>query len=178
MLNKITVNHQIHLTKVLESDHTNLIQYLTDEQIFSNTLTIPYPYTERDAQLFTTRCREKEKQYGFNPNWAIRNQDNELIGGIGHFLNSGADGHKDEIGYWIARPYWGKGLMTETVKIFSEYLFDNFTFVRLEALVFHYNPASAKVLQKAGYEKEGILKKYTLKNNEPLDIIVYAKIKS
>ena len=108
-------------------------------------------------------------------NWAIRNKQDELIGGVGHFLHTGATGESDEIGYWLGRPYWNKGIMTEVIKKFTDYLFDAYPFLRLEANIFAYNPASGRALEKAGFERQGYLIKHYLKNNEYLDAILYAK---
>ncbi len=56
------------------------------------------------------------------------------------------------MGYWLGEPFWGKGIMTEAVALFTAYIFDSFEVMRIYAGVFGSNPASAKVLQKAGYQ--------------------------
>ena len=85
--------------------------------------------------------------------------------------------YRDLFGYWLAEPYWGKGIMTEVVKAFTKYCFENENLYRLEATVFQYNSGSMRVLGKAGFEKEGCLKKAYLKNGEFIDGLLYAKIK-
>ena len=173
----IHIDRQYHLSTIESGDVSNLVLYLNDQAIYQNTLTIPFPYTERDARFYIANCEEKEKANGFNLNWGIRNQEGSLIGSIGNFLRTGVTGHKDEIGYWLGRPFWGQGIMTETVKVFSNYLFNTFPFARLEANIFAYNPASGKVLEKAGYIKEGYLRNSHMKDNRIQDGVLYAKIK-
>ena len=175
---KIKVNEQIHLSPIHDSDKTNLVKYINHPEVANNTLTIPHPYHEADADFFFNLIKEKKEKIGKTSNWAIRNATDEFIGSIG-LSRKDFDGnpHRDQFGYWLAEPYWGKGIMTEVVKSFSDYCFENENLHRLEATVFHYNPGSMRVLEKAGFEKEGNLKKAYFKNGNFLDGILYAKIK-
>jgi len=143
----IQVNNQIHLTPFEEDFFFNLI-------------------------------KEKKEALGKISNWAIRNEAGEFIGSIG-LLRKNPDGnpYRDQFGYWLAEPYWGKGIMTKVVKAFTEYCFEHENLNRIEATVFLYNPGSMRVLEKAGYEKEGYLKKAYFKNDQFLDGVLYAKIK-
>ncbi len=102
-----------------------------------------------------------------------------LIGGIGAFMKTGLDGHLDEIGYWLAEPFRGQGIMTEVVRRYTQWLFDSRpALVRIEAGVFAHNPASAKVLEKAGFAREGYARQLHVKNGVYIDAVLMAKFRS
>ena len=174
----IQVNDHIHLTFIKETDKQNLVKYINNKTVANNTLTIPHPYSEADADFFFNLIKEKKEEIGKESNWAIRNESGEFIGSIGLSRKSfDSNPHRDQFGYWLAEPYWGKGIMTEVVKTFTDYCFENENLHRLEATVFHHNPSSMRVLEKAGFEREGCLKKAYIKNGEFMDGILYAKVK-
>ncbi|MCF7866558.1 GNAT family N-acetyltransferase [Candidatus Woesearchaeota archaeon] len=85
--------------------------------------------------------------------------------------------HKANFGYWLAEPYWGKGIMSEAVKQALTEFNKKFDIKRIEAGVFSWNKASMKVLEKNGFKLEGILKKAIKKENKYIDEHMYAKIK-
>ena len=79
-----------------------------------------------------------------------------------------------EIGYWLAEPFWGRGLMTGAVRAASEHALAEPDLCRLYAPVFAWNTASMRVLEKAGYEREGILWRSAVKDGKIVDQVVYA----
>ena len=81
------------------------------------------------------------------------------------------------IGYWLGEPFWGKGIATNTLIKLSEYVFNNFDIVRLYAGVFEWNPASIRVLEKAGYSFEGRLRKHVTKDDQTIDELIYALVR-
>lgn len=172
----IQINASIHLTPYRESDTPALVELLNDPSIYENTLTIPYPYGERDADFWFRLLDAKMKEHGSQTEWAIRNEKGELMGGIGRLVLAGMKCHWDEIGYWIGKPYRNQGIMTEVLKGFTEYCNKNFGLVRITANVFTYNLSSAKALEKAGFLKEGYKRKAYEKNKKYLDAVLYAKV--
>ncbi len=175
----IPVSGQIELTPFRIGDEPNLVKYLNNQIIFQNTLHIPYPYSETDAKNWLLTVAEKlEENVGEETQFAIRHADFGVIGGIGVFFHSGRDGHRDELGYWIAEPFRGQGLMTKVILAFSGFQFQiRPQLVRLEAFVFDFNLASLRVLEKCGFEKEGFHRKYQLKKGKFLDAFSLAKIR-
>ncbi|MFK8005338.1 MAG: GNAT family N-acetyltransferase [Saprospiraceae bacterium] len=174
----IKVTTDITLTPYLKKDKPDLVRYINHPDISNNTLTIPYPYKKKDADVFFNMIQEKEKQTGKIWNWVIRNKENNLIGSIGllgsEFLGNP---HRDAFGYWIGKEFRGKGMMSKVVKSFSDYCLNERGIVRLEANVFSHNQASMRVLEKTGFEREGYLKKVYLKNGKYLDSVLFAKTK-
>ena len=81
-----------------------------------------------------------------------------------------------EIGYWLGEPHWGKGIATKAVEAFTEFAFSNFEIERVQAIVYEWNSASARVLEKAGYALEGRLRKSVIKDGMTIDQFVYARV--
>lgn len=174
----IKINNQIQLTPFEPNDKANLLRYMNDPILYANTLRVPNPYTEADAENWLALTKKEVEEHGFPINWAVRSMEHGLIGGIGSFLHTGLDGHRDEIGYWLALPFRGKGMMTEIVQKFCQYLYESRpALVRIEAKVFAHNPASVRVLEKAGFEQEGFAKKLHLKNGVFLDANLMANLR-
>jgi [ribosomal protein S5]-alanine N-acetyltransferase len=147
----IKVDENIQLDKITMEDKYSLIKYINHPTIYRNTLTIPYPYTENDADWWIMFVHLKEREEGKLTNWTIR-MNGELIGGLGLLLKYPEVPGRDEFGYWLGEPFWNKGIMTKVVKAFSDFCFKELKYLQLEAPVFHYNNASAKVLTKAGFK--------------------------
>ncbi len=171
----ISVNDDIELTEIRETDKENLILYLNDLTIFNNTLMIPFPYTMESAGFFVNLCRESEEKRGFITNFAIRKRTmGALIGGCGRFLK---ETYKDEIGYWIGQPFRNQGIMSAVVGALCTYLYETTELVRIEAFIFADNGASGKTLEKAGFQREGYLRRYIQKGEDVKDVIAYSRLR-
>ena len=174
----IKINADYYLsTHFIASDVDSYVNYLNDKEIYKNTLRIPFPYTKSDAEWFINHVKEREKDFGQPMHWQLRNKTHELIGGIGLFGQYGKNSHKDEIEYWIAKPFWNNGLMTKTLNILSKFIFEHYNIVRIEATIFYYNIASQRVLEKCGFNYEGTLKKAYFKDKKYIDAKLFALIK-
>ncbi|WP_026955879.1 GNAT family N-acetyltransferase [Algoriphagus vanfongensis] len=132
----------------------------------------PQPYTIHDARHWI------EHNQKFNPphNFAIE-FEGKLAGAIG--CDRGKDELRTnmELGFWIGESFWGKGIATEAVKLFTQHLLDRFDIQRIYAQVYDFNVESMNVLEKAGYIPEAILKKAFVKRGEVGDIFQYVKIR-
>lgn len=132
----------------------------------------PHPYTMKDAEEWITANENKSPV----TNFAIE-ADGKLAGGCGITVKEDVHRYSAEIGYWIAEPFWGKGIVTEAVKLLLEILIRDHPFiVRVYAEVFEHNKASMKVLEKNGFHLEGIHKKAVIKNNVIMDDYVWVKL--
>jgi RimJ/RimL family protein N-acetyltransferase len=175
-MNKIEINTHLYLTEFEQTDIPALTELLNNENIANQTLLISHPYTESTAEWFIKHCEDSKKNLsGVVLNWAIRNTDNRLLGGISRFCVTGVDGHRDELAYWVGQPYWRQGIASEVVRVFSDYLLEHTRIERLEAFVFEQNENSMNVLLKAGFQREGYFKKYYVKNGLFKNVFVYAK---
>jgi [ribosomal protein S5]-alanine N-acetyltransferase len=175
---QISINVHCYLDdQYTPSDVKALVQWLNDPLIFANTLKIPHPYTEADGEFFLNLVEDLRNAHSVPVNWAIREKNGLLIGGLGRHCENGADGHRDEIGYWLAEPYRNQGWMTEIVKKYCQHLFSSTPLERISAQVFSQNPASARVLEKAGFQYEGLLRKYHKKGEQYLDALSFSLLK-
>lgn len=132
----------------------------------------PNPYTLADAESFLSFVTSKEPHTTF----AIAT-DTEAIGSIG--LAVGEDVHRltAELGYWIAEPYWGQGIATSAVIAITKYGFQELGLNRIYAEPYSRSIASQRVLEKAGFVFEGILRASVIKNGKVLDQKMYARIR-
>jgi RimJ/RimL family protein N-acetyltransferase len=155
------------------SDQDALIKYANNYNI-SKLLRdqFPFPYTKTDAETWLIHACNQE----IETNFVIANE-NELIGAIGINLQEDVNRFSAEIGYWLAEPFWNKGIATTALKEFTKYAFENFNLVRIYANVFEGNDASEKVLLKAEYKKEATLKKAVFKEEKFIDQYIYAILK-
>ena len=146
---------------------------INNKKIYRNALNIPYPYTLKDAKDWITKnLKERRRKKPSMINFAI-DINGEVVGGIG--LKK-VEGHKAEIGYWLAEKYWGQGIMTQAVKLVTGFGFKKLKLKRIYARAFSFNKASKRVLEKAGYKLEGILRKNTKKDNKFIDDYLFARI--
>ena len=174
---KIVVNDQVHLSEFRSSDKDALIEHLNDRDIYDRTLRIPCPYTEADADEWLALVVKITKQQGQPVHWAIRSPDDALIGGCGFDGFQIGKSHRGEVGYWLAKPVWGRGIMTAVVQRVCHHAFEEFGLVKITAHVFSHNPASARVLEKCGYQEEGFLRKHFLKDGKFIDARLFALLK-
>jgi ribosomal-protein-alanine N-acetyltransferase len=174
VLPKISIDDSIYLSPPVRADIPSFVQYLNDRDIYERTLTIPSPYTMRDGEFFLNLCDEKNKEYRRVMNWTIRNARGELMGGIGWHGKYPLFKHREEVGYWMAKPLWNKGIMTKVLKKFCEYGFTQCGYSRIEAPIFDFNTPSQKVARKCGFELEGRLKMAYCKDGKFFDGMVYA----
>ena len=134
--------------------------------------TFPYPYRLSDAREWIDFATTQSPE----ANFAIAS-DRELIGGIGITLQSDVNRHSAEIGYWLGEPHWGQGIATAALQAMTDWAFAQFDLVRLYGEVFEWNPASGRVLEKAGYELEGRLRRSIVKDGQVIDALLYAIVR-
>jgi RimJ/RimL family protein N-acetyltransferase len=173
----IIVNDQVHLSEFRSSDKHALVEHLNDRDLYDRTLRIPFPYADADADDWLALVAKATKQQGRPVHWAIRMGDDALIGGCGFDDLQVGKSHRAEIGYWLAKPFWGRGIMTAVVQQACQHAFEEFGLVKITAHVFAHNPASARVLEKCGFQQEGFLRRHFLKDGKFIDARLFALLK-
>ncbi len=98
----------------------------------------------------------------------------EAVGGVGLAPKSDIERLSAEIGYWLGEAVWGKGIATAAVKALSTYGFKELGLIRIFAVPFISSTASMRVLEKAGYVREGVLRRSAIKEGIVLDQVLYA----
>lgn len=157
-------------------DVDDIVKLAGDIDIVRTTLNIPYPYEREDAIAWlSTHAEGWEKKESLSLAITRRN-DGAYAGGIGFTLQLRFD--KAALGYWVAKPYWGKGYATEATRALIHYGFTELNLNRIEADYFANNPASGRVMQKLGMTHEGFAKQAYKKWGEYIDTERYAILKS
>ena len=154
-------------------DAPALVRHANNGRVWRNLRDrIPHPYTARDADHWIRHATGMVPQTHF----AIA-IGGEAVGGIGLDLQTDVHRRSVEIGFWLAEPYWGRGIATEVVRAMADFAFANFDICRVYAGVFEWNPASMRVLEKAGYSCEGRLRKSVTKDGQTIDQVLYAIVR-
>lgn len=135
---------------------------------------LPYPYTKKDAEEFIDVMlhADPDRMFAF----AVTVED-RMVGSIA--VERGQNVHRltGELGYYIAEPYWNRGLGESAVGQIVEYVFANSDIVRIYAEPYAYNTGSCRILEKNGFRLEGVMRKNAIKNGVFQDMKLYAVIK-
>ena len=156
-----------------DSDLTHLVKYANNYNIAKYlTNQFPHPYTDEDGQKFISSVSNNDPINVF----AIE-INGEAAGAIGIFPQSDIHEKNAEMGYWLAEPFWGNGIITRAIGEIVEYGFKTFDISRIYARPFSVNPASQRVLEKVGFTCEARLKDAVYKNGHYMDELIYVKRK-
>ena len=129
----------------------------------------PQPYTPTDAKTWIQAVAGRDPPTDF----AIE-VSGEAIGGIGVMLHKDVERVSTELGYWLGKIFWDRGIMSVAVRAATEYAFSSFGLTRLYALPYARNLASIRVLEKAGFTREGVLRRSAIKEGVVLDQVLFA----
>ena len=170
-MTKITTERLV-LRPFAEADIPAIVHLLSVPDIAKTTLNIPYPYDEEKAREWLD-MQKRERDAGKSHTFAItQRQDGALLGAID--IRPNQRHRKAEVGYWIGKPYWGQGYATEALQAIIRYGFEKLEMNRIYATHFIGNPASGRVMQKAGMVLEGTLRQDVRKGDVFRDQRVYA----
>jgi [ribosomal protein S5]-alanine N-acetyltransferase len=145
------------------ANNINVARHLRDR--------FPHPYTRQHAREFLAFAASLEDQ----SNLAIE-VDGAAVGAIGYVPGHDIERFSAEIGYWLGEAYWGRGIATEALRLTTEHAFRQRRLLRLFALPFADNTASLRVLEKAGFVREGLLRASSVKYGVPRDQWLLARI--
>ena len=155
------------------SDRDALASHANNPRVAANLRdAFPSPYTREDAERFLARVSEQTPR-----TFLAIEVDGETTGGIGLKLHSDVERISAELGYWLGEPHWGRGVMTEAVRAFTDWSFATFPLTRIFAVPYETSLASVRVLEKAGFVYEGRLRKSAIKLGQVLDQLVYADVR-
>ena len=153
-----------------ESDAQSLAHHANNRKVWLNLRDrFPFPYTVDDARQFIAMDRSKSAPALFGIE-----VEGQVAGGIGLELHQDVERLSSELGYWLGEAFWGRGIITEAVRATTAYGFNKLGLKRIYAMPFATNRASARVLEKAGYLLEGVLRRAVIKDGKILDQLLYA----
>jgi RimJ/RimL family protein N-acetyltransferase len=149
---------------VHHANNANVSRYLRER--------FPYPYTRRDARAFLANAAGS----GSDDTRLAIDVDGEAVGGIGVIIGTDIERYSAEVGYWLGEELWGRGIATEALTLFTADVFERLNLLRIFAVAAAANTGSARVLEKAGYQREGVLRSAAVKFGQQHDQVLYARI--
>lgn len=158
------------------ADAPTVQDLLSDAEIAAGTLRIPHPYPAGAAAEWIAGLAPKWAEGRFAA-WALADaESDEVRGAIS--LRLATTHRRAEVGYWVARAAWGQGYATEAVRAMIAYGFDVLKLHRIEGHCYTENPASARVMQRAGMRHEGRVRGAVFRDGVPRDLELYGIIQT
>jgi len=164
------------LLRPFRPDDAPVVQRLAGAREIADTaLTIPHPYLDGMAESWIgTHADAWDRQE--RATLAIATEADGVIGAISLHLKSAH--RRAELGYWVGRPFWNRGYATEAARAVIAFGFGALELNRIHAAHLTRNPASGRVLVKAGMRFEGILRQHVIKWERPEDVAEYAVLRA
>ncbi len=154
------------------SDVDSLVRHANNRQIWQNLRdAFPHPYLPHHGRDYIRSTIDRRPETSF----AIA-VDGEAAGGIGYVLHPDVERVSAEIGYWLGEAFWGRGIVTEALRVVTPHAMQTHGLTRVYAVPFAWNAASCRVLEKAGYVLEARLRKSAIKDGRLTDQLQYAFI--
>ena len=151
-------------------DLESLVRFANNFNIAKNLMDVfPHPYFVENGKAFIDMTTQNTP-----PNILAIEVNGEAAGAIGLHPQSDVYRRNAELGYWLAEPYWGKGIITRAIVQMVDYGFKHFDINRIYARPFAYNIGSQRALEKAGFVLEARLEKTIFKNGVMIDELIYA----
>ena len=153
-------------------DAETIVRHANNRKIWLNLRDrFPHPYTDRDAQIYLKQVVSTQPE----TNFAI-DLDGAAVGGVGFVLGADVERVSAEVGYWLGESVWGRGIATAALKGSIRYAMAEYGLRRVFAVPFSENAASIRVLEKAGFVREGLMRHSAVKDGRILDQVLYAFI--
>jgi RimJ/RimL family protein N-acetyltransferase len=153
-------------------DRAAVAKYANNRNIWINLRdAFPHPYTVADADRFIAMAMKISPETIF----AI-DVGGEAVGSIGYRPHEDVERVSAEIGYWLAEPFWNRGIVTQCLKAVTEYAIKTHELTRIYAVPFEWNTASFKVLEKAGYTMDCRLRRSAIKDGKLIDQVLYSYV--
>jgi RimJ/RimL family protein N-acetyltransferase len=155
------------------SDAERVAHHANNRRVWLNLRdAFPHPYTVADAERYIAHAAGQPRPTSF----AIE-VGGDAVGSISLKPRTDIERLSAEVGYWLGEAHWGRGVMTAAVRAATGYAFDVLGLVRVFAVPFTRNVASARVLERAGYALEGTMRRSAIKDGEVLDQHLYASVR-
>lgn len=157
-----------------QDDLGSLVKHANDERVSRGLRDrFPFPYTQADGEAFLAGRVLKPGGISF----AVVTEG-EACGGVGLEQGVGERARSAELGYWLGHARWGQGLMTRVVEVFAPWAMDHLHLYRLQATVAAFNVGSARVLEKNGFQHEGVERCAVYKRGQLHDLLRYARVRT
>jgi [ribosomal protein S5]-alanine N-acetyltransferase len=171
----ILETNRLLLRKVEKDDANSILEYLSDKEV------VKYhglePFTSINDALSEISWYHSIFNEKTGIRWGITlKEKNEVIGSCG-FLNRTPQHYRTEIGYELHKSYWGQGIASEALEAVLKYGFEQLELQRVEALIEPPNTPSQKLVERHGFIREGLLRKYEFTCGKFDDLYMYSLLK-
>jgi len=171
---------RLTLREFEERDINDIVGNLNNLNVSRHLLTVPHPYTRKDARWWINNCQEKRKERprkDYNLSIVLK-VERKVIGGIGLSKVKRDQGTAD-IGYQLGEDYWRQGFMSEAATVMIDFAFKRLKLRRIEAHIYPENKASQGLAESLGFKYEGTRRKAakTLSTGKIHDVMVYGMLK-
>jgi len=176
------------LFKEIKTDRLLLRQFLSDDapevkrmagdyEVAKGTLSMPHPYEDGAAEEWIAghgSARKKSEELS----WAICLRTNSLLIGAISLMEISSRHNRGELGYWIGQEHWNHGYCSEATTAILDYSFNTLKLHKIFAEHFASNPASGRVMEKAGMSYEGTLRSHVERFGEYQDVLCFGILSS
>lgn len=167
---------RLHLRKMNVTDSQNLYKIWSDPDVTKFMNIASFTNEDQVIEMIEILDELAQEQKGIRLT-IIERYSNEIIGSCG-FNSIDFESEKAEIGYDIAKSYWGKGYAPESINALLDYAFQTLELNRIEAKVEPENTNSIKVLKKLNFTFEGTLRQYEKAKGNFIDINMYSRLRT
>ncbi|MCY3946139.1 MAG: GNAT family N-acetyltransferase [Anaerolineaceae bacterium] len=175
MINTVLETERLILRPLQADDAPAITRYAGDRRIAAGKLSIPHPLPQDWARRYIDYHRQAIAAREDYCLALTRRPDPQLIGIINLYPQT-ANGA--QVGFWTGLPFWGQGYMSEALRAVLRFAFQDLALPRVHASHFGSNPASGRVMQKAGMRREGCLRQHLLKDGVPQDLVCHGMLRA
>jgi [ribosomal protein S5]-alanine N-acetyltransferase len=163
------------LRKATKADAEDMLRYLSDPAVVKHMGLEPFQSVEDvydEIGWYQSIVRE-----GTGMRWGITFKDADRVIGSCGFLNRVPKHHRAEVGFELSKEYWGKGIAREALEAVVKFGFQYLELERIEALIEPANLPSQKLVEKTGFQREGLLRHYEYTCGKFDDLLMYSLLK-
>ncbi len=168
---------RVVLRPLVMEDAKSLQENINDPDIYRYTLTIPHPYEMSHAEWWINHIQERIKESKAYELGIELKENGKIVGGMG-LCKIDPKHDVAEVGYWLGKKYWGKGITTEALELLLDFAFNELKLHRVYAYTFIDNIGSQRVLEKCGFTREGRRKEAIKKNGKYYDNFMFGLVSS
>nr|WP_285842547.1 GNAT family protein [Ureibacillus chungkukjangi] len=171
----VLVTERLVLRKITESDASSIYEYLSDSEVMKYYGLEPFGSENEALEEIAWYNSILEEKTGIRWGITLKNED-KVIGSCG-FLNTVSSHYRTDIGFELSKDFWGQGIASEAMNEIIRYAFEHTTIQRIQALIEPLNQASQRMVEKAGFTREGLLRKYEYTCGKFDDLYMYGLLK-
>ncbi len=175
MINTVLETERLILRPLQDDDAVAISCFAGDRRIAAGKLNIPHPLPKEWARRYIDYHQQAIAAREDFCLALTRRREPGLIGIINLYPQSAGGG---QVGFWTGVPWWGRGYMTEALRAVLRFAFQGLALPRVHASHFRSNPASGRVMQKAGMLQEGCLRQHVLKDGLPQDLVCHGMLRA